>query len=54
MGYYDEGLPKFAQSWVDGMSDRSQRVVRQAQEVIHRPSMPEEPAVDLRGWPVRR
>ena len=37
MGYQNEGLPQFAQKWVDDLRAKSQDVVRQAEEVIGRP-----------------
>ena len=40
MGYHDEGLPQFAQRWVDDLKARSQSVVRQAESVIRRANAP--------------
>lgn len=53
MGYHEKGLPQFAQQWVDGLRTKSQDVVRQAEEVIRRPSFPPQP-IDAQGWPLRR
>jgi membrane-bound metal-dependent hydrolase YbcI (DUF457 family) len=37
MGYHHEGLPQFAQQWVDQLRAKSQDVVRQAEDVLRRP-----------------
>ncbi len=55
MGYHDEGLPKFAQKWVNELRTKSQDVVRQAEGVIRPFEQPEDPSnIDFNGWPMRR
>ena len=55
MGYHDEGLPQFAQKWVDDLRAKSQEVVKQAESVVRPPSNEEqEKPLDFKGWPMRR